>query len=231
LTAKRYIERLVELGIKRGIDAASSAVGLLLLTPLLLVVAAAIRMTSPGPAIFRHQRLGKNGVPYTVYKFRTMYEDAEGRTQRDAQGATVIPEVDPRVTPLGRFLRSWSLDELPQLWNVLRGDMSLVGPRPDELLAIGLYNERERLRLCMRPGLTGLAVVNGRNQIPWRERIEWDVRYVETFSLELDLSILLRTVKVILGREGIYTSAKESKDGSEQSSSEWRGRHVSDSRR
>jgi lipopolysaccharide/colanic/teichoic acid biosynthesis glycosyltransferase len=188
-------------------------------------------MTSPGPAIFRHQRLGKNGVPYTVYKFRTMYEDAEVRTRRDGQGATVIPEVDPRVTALGRFLRQWSLDELPQLWNVLWGNMSLVGPRPDELLAMELYDDRERLKLCMKPGLTGLAVVNGRNQIPWRERIEWDVRYVETFSLELDLSILLRTVKVILGREGIYTSAKESKDGSEQSSSEWRGRHVSDSRR
>jgi len=109
--------------------------------------------------------------------------------------------------------------------------MSLVGPRPDELLAMELYDDRERLKLCMKPGLTGLAVVNGRNQIPWRERIEWDVRYVETFSLGLDLSVLLRTVKVILGRQGIYTSDKEGKNASEQSSSERRGWHVSDSRR
>jgi lipopolysaccharide/colanic/teichoic acid biosynthesis glycosyltransferase len=197
--------RSVALRLKRAMDLACALVALVLLAPGLLLIAAAVRLTSKGPAIFRHERLGKDGVPFTAFKFRTMYEGAAVDTKRDADGATVVPEQDPRVTPLGRVLRQWSLDELPQFWNVLRGDMSLVGPRPDETLALALYSERERRKLDMKPGLTGLATIHGRNSIPWRERLEWDVRYVESFALALDMAIISRTVKVVLGREGIYT--------------------------
>lgn len=193
--------------IKRVFDVLFAVALLVVLAPLLLLVALSIRLTSPGPVIFRHERLGQGGKPFACLKFRTMVHGAAALTERDAHGATVIGAGDPRVTPLGRVLRQWSVDELPQLWNVLRGEMSVVGPRPDEVLALALYNGRQRRKLEMRPGLTGLATVNGRNSISWPERLEWDARYVEGFSLKLDLIILWRTAGVVLRREGIYTSS------------------------
>jgi len=198
------------LTVKRGFDVLFAVTLLVVLAPLLLLVALAIRLTSPGPALFRHERLGRDGVPFACLKFRSMVQGAGAMTLRDADGATVIGTDDPRVTPLGRVLRQWSVDELPQLWNVLRGEMSVVGPRPDEVLALELYTGRQRRKLEMRPGLTGLATVNGRNSIPWPERLEWDVQYVESFSLKLDLIILWRTARVVLRREGIYTAAGRS---------------------
>lgn len=205
--------RSASLALKRAFDVLFALTLLVVLAPLLLAVALAIRLTSPGPALFRHERLGRDGVPFACLKFRSMYQGAGAATPRDADGATVISAGDPRVTPLGRVLRQWSVDELPQLWNVLRGEMSVVGPRPDEVLALALYSPRQRQKLEMRPGLTGLATVNGRNSISWPERLEWDTRYVEDFSLKLDLMILWRTAGVVLRREGIYTSARRSSGG------------------
>ena len=202
--------RSASLAVKRILDVLFALALLVVLSPLLLLVALAVRLTSPGPVLFRHQRLGRDGVPFACLKFRSMVRGAGALTRRDADGATVIGADDPRVTPVGRVLRQWSLDELPQLWNVLRGEMSVVGPRPDEVLALELYTARQRRKLEMRPGLTGLATVNGRNSIPWPERLEWDVRYVESFSLKLDLIILWRTARVVLRREGIYTAAGRS---------------------
>lgn len=145
-------------------------------------------------------------MPFRICKYRTMYQGSEAKAQRDDQGANVIPDNDPRITPLGKILRRLSLDELPQLWNVLKGEMSLVGPRPDETLALSLYAEGEKAKLLMKPGITGLAMVNGRNSISWRERIQWDVKYVQEFSLRLDLEIVWRTVRVVVQRQGVYTS-------------------------
>jgi lipopolysaccharide/colanic/teichoic acid biosynthesis glycosyltransferase len=193
--------------MKRGGDLLLALTLLVLLAPFLLLVALTIRLTSPGPAIFRHERLGRDGVPFACLKFRTMVAGAAALTPRDGDGAAVTTPDDPRVTPVGRLLRRWSVDELPQLWNVLRGEMSIVGPRPDEILALALYTERQRRKLEMRPGLTGLAAVNGRNRIPWPERLEWDARYVERFSLKLDLIILWRTVGAVLHGDGIYPPA------------------------
>jgi lipopolysaccharide/colanic/teichoic acid biosynthesis glycosyltransferase len=205
--------RSAGLGIKRGFDVLFALSLLVVLAPLLLLVTLAIRLTSPGPILFRHERLGRDGVPFSCLKFRSMFQGAGALTLRDADGATIVGTEDPRVTPLGRVLRQWSVDELPQLWNVLRGEMSVVGPRPDEVLALELYTGRQRRKLEMRPGLTGLATVNGRNSIPWPERLEWDARYVENFSLKLDLIILWRTAAVVLRREGIYTSAGRGSGG------------------
>lgn len=195
----------LELASKRIIDIGVSFILLAFLAPLMLLIAMAIRLTTSGSIFFIHERLGKNGAIINVVKYRTMYEGLQPLTQRDSNRATIIPKNDRRVTPIGRILRQWSLDEIPQLFNVLHGEMSIVGPRPDEPLALELYSKREQIKLSMKPGITGLAMVNGRNSIPWRERLEWDVVYVEDFSILLDIVILFRTIKVVLGREGIYT--------------------------
>jgi lipopolysaccharide/colanic/teichoic acid biosynthesis glycosyltransferase len=198
--------KLCQLAVKRAVDIAMSLLGLIILSPLLIGIGLAIIATSPGPALFRQARLGRDGVPFRICKYRTMYQGSEAKAQRDDQGANVIPDNDPRITPLGKVLRRLSLDELPQLWNVLKGEMSLVGPRPDETLALPLYAEGEKAKLLMKPGITGLAMVNGRNSISWRERIQWDVKYVQEFSLGLDLEIVWRTVRVVVQRQGVYTS-------------------------
>lgn len=194
-----------QLVVKRTADIIISVLMLTVLSPVLLAISLLIVLTSPGAPIFRQARLGHNGVPFRICKFRTMYPGSEARAQRDEQGANIIPRNDPRITPVGQILRQSSLDELPQLWNILMGEMSLVGPRPDEILALALYTEHDKLKLSMKPGLTGLAMVNGRNSISWRERISWDVRYVQEYSLRLDLAIIYRTARTVLLREGIYT--------------------------
>jgi lipopolysaccharide/colanic/teichoic acid biosynthesis glycosyltransferase len=194
------------LAVKRLADISIAALLLVVLSPLLIAIGLAIVLTSHGFPIFRQARLGRGGAPYRICKFRTMYRGSEAKAQRDESGANITTRNDPRVTAVGRVLRKSSLDELPQLWNVMKGEMSLVGPRPDETLALALYSDRDKVKLKMRPGLTGLAVVNGRNSITWRERIAWDVKYVEEFSLRLDFAILLRTVEVVLIGKGTYTS-------------------------
>jgi sugar transferase EpsL len=181
--------------MKRLIDVLGAAVGLLLLSPLLLVVALAIRVSMGGPVLFRQERPGKGGRPFTLLKFRTMRppRDPDGAKEGDAE----------RLTPLGSWLRASSLDELPELWNVLRGDMSLVGPRPWLMEYLPRYTPEQARRHEVLPGLTGLAQVTGRNALPWEERIRLDVWYVDHQSTLLDLRILAQTVVAVLRRNGI----------------------------
>ena len=184
---------------KRAIDLAIAVPLTAAAAPLLAAVGLWVRRDSPGPALYRQRRIGYAGEPFTLLKFRTMVVGAEG------MGAGLaISDGDDRITRAGRALRRLSLDELPQLWNVVRGDMSLVGPRPTVASQVERYDARQRRRLLARPGLTGLAQVSGRNAIPWSERIEIDVAYVDGWSPRRDLAILARTARVVLGREGTY---------------------------
>jgi sugar transferase EpsL len=181
--------------LKRGLDVVASALGLAVLSPVLLGTALAVRMRMGSPVLFRQTRPGLHGRPFTMYKFRTM------RGERDARGE-LLSDAE-RLTPLGRFLRASSLDELPELINVLRGDMSLVGPRPLLMEYLPLYTPEQARRHEVRPGITGWAQVNGRNAISWDEKFRLDVWYVEHAGIGLDLRILLRTVLGVLRREGI----------------------------
>jgi lipopolysaccharide/colanic/teichoic acid biosynthesis glycosyltransferase len=183
---------------KRTLDILVAGLALVILSPLLVAIAAAIRLGSRGPAIFRQQRAGKDGKPFTLYKFRTMRPDA------DPFGPSPKSGEDPRLTRLGRFLREHSLDELPQLINVVRGDMSLVGPRPLYMSQVAEWNERQRKRLQVKPGLTGLAQISGRGELTREEKLELDVKYVERASLSLDARILLATATRVCGGGGIY---------------------------
>ena len=178
--------------MKRTFDVLGSAALLLLLSPLIAVLALLVRLRLGRPILFRQVRPGIGGKPFELIKFRTMH-NADGRHQTDAQ----------RLTSLGRFLRASSLDELPELWNVLKGDMSLVGPRPLLLEYLPLYSPRQARRHDVRPGLTGWAQINGRNALSWTDKFELDVWYVENRSFWLDLRILWRTVIAVLRREGI----------------------------
>ena len=158
-----------------------------------------IRLDSPGPVFFRQQRIGKDGHPFVPLKFRSMVDKATTM----GLGLNVSTD-DPRITRVGRVLRNTSLDELPQLFNVLTGEMSLVGPRPTLPDQVAAYNNFQRRRLLVKPGITGWAQVNGRNAIPWEERIKLDVWYVENCSLKLDFTILLKTIKTWTRQEGLY---------------------------
>lgn len=190
----------LSLGIKRLFDFSVAAFFLTLALPILAVLSAAVRITSSGPAYFRQERLGQDGKKFSIVKFRTMFNGSEHtEVNRDCYSYAS----DPRVTPLGRLLRNTSLDELPQLINVLRGEMSLVGPRPALPHHLNRYSEEERQRLRFRPGITGLAQVSGRNSLSWEERIQCDLDYIRNWSLMLDFKILIRTVGVVLRREGV----------------------------
>jgi lipopolysaccharide/colanic/teichoic acid biosynthesis glycosyltransferase len=159
----------------------------------------AIRLESPGHPLYTQTRVGKNGELFQIYKLRTMVRGAEF-----TGAGLAIQEGDERITRVGAFLRRYSLDELPNLWNVLRGEMSIVGPRPTLAVQVEQYTERQRGRLAVKPGMTGWAQVNGRASLPWPERIELDLWYVEHRSLWLDLRILARTVRMVVGGDGIY---------------------------
>ncbi len=195
---------------KNLLDRVAAAVGLLLLSPLLLLIAASIRISDPGPVFFRQPRVGHEGRTFRVWKFRTMYVDAEERKAslkelelNDSDGMLFKLKEDPRIFPMGQRLRASSLDELPQLINVLRGEMSLVGPRPlpaDD----GDYLGDVRRRLLVRPGITGLWQVSGRSDLSWDEAVRLDLYYVDNWSLTYDLSILWRTIWVVLRRKGAY---------------------------
>jgi lipopolysaccharide/colanic/teichoic acid biosynthesis glycosyltransferase len=187
---------------KRAVDLAVAVPLAIATAPIMAGVAAWIRRDSPGSPIFRQERIGYGGNPFTLFKFRTMRTRSEHAGTGHRVGAT-----DTRVTRAGRVLRATSLDELPQLWNVLRGDMSIVGPRPTVAWQVTQYSPHERRRLLARPGITGLAQVRGRNSIPWSRRIEIDIEYVEHWSLRLDLEILAKTLKVILARRDTHTEA------------------------
>jgi exopolysaccharide biosynthesis polyprenyl glycosylphosphotransferase len=178
-------------------------------SPLLIGLALAVRLTSRGPAIFTQTRVGRDGKPFTMYKFRSMYVDAEARLAElnhlnEGGGLLFKMRADPRITKVGRFLRKWSLDELPQLFNVLNGNMSLVGPRPPLPREVAQYEKDVHRRLMVKPGLTGLWQISGRSDLEWDESVRLDLRYVENWSLAMDFVILWRTAFAVLRREGAY---------------------------
>jgi lipopolysaccharide/colanic/teichoic acid biosynthesis glycosyltransferase len=184
---------------RRAFDVVVAATVLLAAAPLLLVAVLAIRLESRGSPIYRQRRVGKDGKAFDVLKLRTMVTGAEH------QGAGLaVSEGDTRITRVGRVLRRTSLDELPNLVNVLRGEMAIVGPRPTVPVQVDRYTERQRGRLAVKPGITGWAQVNGRTELPWDERIELDLWYIEHRSWRLDLEILRRTARMVLGGHGLY---------------------------
>ena len=185
--------------IRRAVDVVVSALALALSSPLLLGAMLAIRLESPGPVIYRQRRAGRGGKPFDVLKLRTMVDGAE-----HIGAGLAVNANDSRITRVGAFLRRSSLDELPNLLNVLRGQMTLIGPRPTLPAQVEQYTDRQRGRLAVKPGITGWAQVNGRASLPWSERIELDLYYVEHRSLSLDLRILLRTPAMVLGGSGLY---------------------------
>jgi len=185
--------------IRRAIDIAVSAFALALSSPVLALAALAIRLESPGPPIYRQRRVGLHSHEFDVLKLRTMVDGAE-----HMGAGLAVNENDSRITRVGALLRRTSLDELPNLVNVLRGDMSLIGPRPTLPVQVAQYSERQRGRLQVKPGITGWAQVNGRASLPWSERIELDLYYIEHRSLALDMRILWRTVAMVLGGSGLY---------------------------
>ena len=185
--------------IRRAVDIVVSALALALSSPLLLGAMLAIRVESPGPVIYRQRRAGRGGKPFDVLKLRTMVDGAE-----HIGAGLAVNANDSRITRVGAFLRRSSLDELPNLLNVLRGEMTLIGPRPTLPAQVEQYTGRQRGRLAVKPGITGWAQVNGRASLPWSERIELDLHYVEHRSLSLDLRILLRTPAMVLGGSGLY---------------------------
>jgi len=185
---------------RRATDVAVAGAGLVVASPVLALAAIAIKLDDRGPVLFRQTRVGKDGVDFELFKLRTMVVGAESKGAGYA-----VNRDDPRITRVGRILRRTSIDELPQLWNVVRGEMSLIGPRPTLRYQVDRYDEHQHHRLDIRPGLTGWAQVHGRTALPWAERIELDVWYVEHRSLRLDLTILARTPRALLG--GIYKGA------------------------
>ncbi|MER7245398.1 sugar transferase [Kribbella sp. NPDC000426] len=179
------------------------------LSPLLIGLALAVKVSSPGPVLFRQQRIGRGGVEFTMLKFRSMYSDAEQRlgdlyALSDGNGVIFKMRDDPRMTPLGRWIRRFSLDELPQLFNVLRGDMSLVGPRPPLAEEVALYAADDSRRMLVKPGMTGLWQVSGRSDLSWDESVRLDLRYVDNWSMTLDLLILWKTVRAVAYGAGAY---------------------------
>ena len=185
--------------IKRALDLLIGGAAALLSAPLVALAAFAIRLESPGHPIYRQRRVGRDGRPFEIYKLRTMVRGAEF-----TGAGLAIQEGDDRITRVGAFLRRTSLDELPNLWNVVRGEMSIVGPRPTIQVQVDQYTDHQRGRLKVKPGITGWAQVNGRASLPWSERIELDLWYVEHCSLALDLKILARTLKMVLSGDGLY---------------------------
>lgn len=190
--------------LKRFLDFVAALLAIVLLSPVFAAVAIAVRRGLGSPVLFRQQRPGLHGRPFTLYKFRTMREasDADGRPLSDAE----------RLTPLGLRLRKYSLDEIPEFFNVLRGDMSIVGPRPLLMQYLQHYSPHQMRRHEVRPGITGLAQVSGRNDIPWHEKLQLDVEYVDRMSLALDLRILFRTVQIVATGTGVSKSGFETTD-------------------
>ena len=183
---------------KRIVDVFVSLVLVVILLPVFAVIFVAIKLSSRGPAIFKQERAGKNGKPFIFYKFRTMKLDV------DPFGPSPKSGDDTRLTKIGRFLREYSLDELPQLFNILKGDMSIVGPRPLYVSQMAEWDQRQKKRLLAKPGLTGLAQISGRGQLTREEKLELDVKYVETASLWLDMKIVLATIAQVFRRRDIY---------------------------
>jgi lipopolysaccharide/colanic/teichoic acid biosynthesis glycosyltransferase len=191
--------RAVDALVRRALDLVIAGAVSALTAPVVALLALAVRLESPGHPIYTQTRVGRDGALFEIYKLRTMVHGAEF-----TGAGLAIQEGDDRITRLGRFLRRYSLDELPNLWNVLRGEMSIIGPRPTLQVQVDQYTERERGRLAVKPGITGWAQVNGRASLPWSERIELDLWYVEHRTLALDFEILVRTVRMVVTGQGLY---------------------------
>ncbi|NLK22322.1 MAG: sugar transferase [Epulopiscium sp.] len=194
----------IQITIKHILDKIIGFILLLITTPIFLIISIGIKLTSRGPVFFIQKRVGKDGKDFDIYKFRTMIQNAE-----NIGTGIYTEEKDPRITNIGRILRKTSLDELPQLFNILKGDMSIIGPRPTLRYQVEKYTPHQMQRLKMRPGVTGLAQVRGRNSLPWDKRIEYDVEYINNYSLWLDFKIVLKTIKVVLTAEGVYGKRDE----------------------
>jgi lipopolysaccharide/colanic/teichoic acid biosynthesis glycosyltransferase len=184
--------------IKRIFDIVVSSLAMLLLSPLFLAIGAAIKIGDKGPAIFKQERAGKNGKPFTLYKFRSMKINADPYGQSPTGGD------DPRLIRGGKMLREYSLDELPQLYNVMKGDMSIIGPRPLYMSQVEAFSERHKRRLEVRPGITGLSQVHLRSELTSPESLDMEVEYVETHNLWKDIKIIFQTIAVVLGKKGVY---------------------------
>lgn len=192
--------------IKRILDFIISLIALIILLPVFLIIGIAIKLDSKGPIFFKQERLGKDGEVFLIYKFRTMVDNAE-----KVGSGIYTSKTDPRITKIGAFLRRTSLDELPQLINILKGEMSIVGPRPPVPYHPHKYEnypEKQKQRFTVLPGITGYAQVNGRNNLTWDERIEYDIEYVENYSLLLDLKIILKTIGYVFSSKSIYSNNK-----------------------
>jgi lipopolysaccharide/colanic/teichoic acid biosynthesis glycosyltransferase len=194
--------------VKRAIDVAGSTLAMLLLSPLGVVISLIIKLDSPGPVFYRAPRVGKKGHPFLCHKFRTMVANADGlkpglRSFNERRGATFKITKDPRITRAGRWLRKYSLDELPQFWNVFRGEMSLVGPRPHPLDDYAQYDLKHLRRLDVTPGLTGLWQIAARRNTSFEDNVSLDLEYIENWSVWLDLKLITRTVPAVLGGTGV----------------------------
>jgi len=192
---------------KRGMDVILTGIGLVVISPILLTIAIAVKVSAEGPVLFGQERVGLNGRTFKMYKFRSMVVDAEELKAKlahlnEMSGPVFKITNDPRVTTVGRFLRKTSLDELPQLWNVIRGDMSLVGPRPPLPSEVNMYDPKHRKRLAVKPGITCIWQISGRNEVDFEEWMEMDAEYVDRWSLWMDVEILAKTVPVVLMRKG-----------------------------
>jgi exopolysaccharide biosynthesis polyprenyl glycosylphosphotransferase len=206
-----YVEPTIRTGwrrvAKRAFDLTIALVGLIVAAPIMLVAAVLIRRDSKGPILFRQSRVGLNGVPFEILKFRTMCVDADDRKQElldanEMDGPLFKIREDPRITPIGRILRKWSIDELPQFWNVVRGDMSVVGPRPALISEVAEWDPEVRDRLRVLPGITGMWQVSGRSCTSFEEYKRLDLRYVDNWSLAHDVGIVYRTIGAVLRRDG-----------------------------
>jgi exopolysaccharide biosynthesis polyprenyl glycosylphosphotransferase len=206
---ERLSRKVFELFIKRIFDIIASIILLVILSPIFLVLIIWIKLDSEGEAVFKQKRVGVRGKLFTIYKFRTMYKNADKmfskKVDKENLGSFVFQDKDdPRITKSGGFLRKTSLDELPQLINIIKGDMSLIGPRPEIPAIADFYDEYQKIRLFMKPGVSGLAQVNGRGDLELQKTIEYDITYVKNFSLWLDIKIFFKTFKVVLLGEGAY---------------------------
>lgn len=191
---------MIQLVLKRIFDFCGAVLGIIALSPLFLIVAILVKLDSPGPVFFRFERVGQSGKVFKPFKFRTMKQGAIS----SGLGYNVSKD-DERITKIGKFLRKWGIDEFPQLINVLKGEMSLVGPRPTFVRQTEKYNDFEKKRLNVKPGLAGWALIHGRNSLLWEERIKYDVWYVENWSLWLDIKIILKTFYLVfIKQEGVY---------------------------
>jgi exopolysaccharide biosynthesis polyprenyl glycosylphosphotransferase len=195
--------------IKYTLDRIISLISILLLSPIFILISIIIKLTSKGPIIYKHKRVGLKGRPFSMFKFRTMYRNAE-EVKESLNNLNKMDKVvfkikdDPRITKTGRFLRRFSLDELPQLFNVLKGDMSLVGPRPPLAMEVKQYEDWQRKRLAIKPGLTCTWLIRGRSDLPFEKWMRLDLEYINNWSLTLDLLILLRTIPTIISGKGAY---------------------------